>query len=403
MTDFVKWDKVAREVVADVIAEADKEIKENDAALGLDRAPLSAAEADDQIAHQELKEVRKKWNEREAAEQAIKLVVTRIDEEATVELRPEDFTDGKRVAALYGCMRTKIRLTPALSEVLIKLFIEDCEDLEVLLDCSLTTSFVDVSRCKRVNIIVNQKLHTIQCDLSENIIISWASANLFDAAQPEGPRIYHAGCKKLCINAGANRSITNDDDCTDKEQQFLTHLIDNTLITEKIIVSGDSGRLLGATQRDLDQEQTRLERQASRQAEQNQVQIERNKGNDAFSKREYTQAILHYTLALDASTETAAKDKAVLLANRAACWLKLGHPDKALTDATQAVDLDPDYPKAYFRKGLALHALQRYKDALPVLGTAQKLEPKNKQVAEAIRFAEMRLARGQNLKNPYAH
>ena len=43
---------------------------------------------------------------------------------------------------------------------------------------------------------------------------------------------------------------------------------------------------------------------------------------------------------------------------------------------------------------LALHALGRYREALPELGKARDLEPKNAQVADAIRFAEMRLTRG---------
>ena len=50
--------------------------------------------------------------------------------------------------------------------------------------------------------------------------------------------------------------------------------------------------------------------------------------------------------------------------------------------------------KAAFRRGLALHALGRYREALPELGKARDLEPKNAQVADAIRFAEMRLSRG---------
>ena len=44
-------------------------------------------------------------------------------------------------------------------------------------------------------------------------------------------------------------------------------------------------------------------------------------------------------------------------------------------------------------RGLALHALGRYREALPELGKARDLEPKNAQVADAIRFAEMRLSR----------
>ena len=70
------------------------------------------------------------------------------------------------------------------------------------------------------------------------------------------------------------------------------------------------------------------------------------------------------------------------------------HDGRALEDAAAAAGFDDTYAKAHFRRGLALHALGRYREALPELGKARDLEPKNAQVADAIRFAEMRLSRG---------
>ena len=145
---------------------------------------------------------------------------------------------------------------------------------------------------------------------------------------------------------------------------------------------------------------------------------------------------MHYTVALDRPFFGAGRPRAVLLSNRSACFLKLGDHDKALADAEAAAELDvggprgspsrriirgdesrrrrgchvdipwstprceatrrpqATYAKAHFRSGLALHALGRYRDALPCLGAARDLEPRNKQIADAIKFAEMRLARG---------
>ena len=82
-----------------------------------------------------------------------------------------------------------------------------------------------------------------------------------------------------------------------------------------------------------------------------------------------------------------------MLANRSACFLKLGDHGRALEDAAAAAGFDDTYAKAHFRRGLALHALGRYREALPELGKARDLETKNAQVADAIRFAEMRLSR----------
>ena len=72
--------------------------------------------------------------------------------------------------------------------------------------------------------------------------------------------------------------------------------------------------------------------------------------------------------------------------------MKLGHHDKALEDATACLDHDADNVKGWFRKGMSLHALGRWRDALVALGKARDMEGgKNKQVEQAIRFCEMRL------------
>ncbi len=134
-------------------------------------------------------------------------------------------------------------------------------------------------------------------------------------------------------------------------------------------------------------------------------EAQKAKGNEAFVAGEYAQAVLLYTLALDRAAElpdassfsssstTATKQlfpRHVVLSNRSASFLKLGHHDKALADGIEAEKLDPNYVKGVFRKGLALHALGRYQEALGALSTALRIEPKNKQIKQALQFAEVR-------------
>jgi cytochrome c-type biogenesis protein CcmH/NrfG len=69
----------------------------------------------------------------------------------------------------------------------------------------------------------------------------------------------------------------------------------------------------------------------------------------------------------------------------------LGHHEKALKDGTDSESLDATYVKGVFRKGLALHAMGRYRDAIETLAAAHKLEPKNKQIKQALQFAEVRM------------
>ena len=125
------------------------------------------------------------------------------------------------------------------------------------------------------------------------------------------------------------------------------------------------------------------------------------KGNESFVAGEYAQAILLYTLALDRAAELPDSDdgnskkqlfpRHVVLSNRSTSFMKLGHHDKALKDATAAVNLEPTYVKGVFRKGLALHAMGRYQEAIAPLAAASKIEPKNKQIKQALQFAEVRM------------
>ena len=82
---------------------------------------------------------------------------------------------------------------------------------------------------------------------------------------------------------------------------------------------------------------------------------------------------------------------AICLCNRSACFLKMGHHEKALADASSVVETSPEYIKGWFRKGMSLHAMGRYQEALPVLGKSAEMEPKNKQVKQALQFCEVKL------------
>ena len=143
------------------------------------------------------------------------------------------------------------------------------------------------------------------------------------------------------------------------------------------------------------------------------IEDQKAKGNEALTSGEYAQAVLYYTMTLDRAADlpdatsvterlagkgSSASSKLeqlfsrhIVLSNRSACFLKLGHHKKALKDGSDAELLDPTYVKGIFRKGLALHAMGRYGEAIKSLASAQKLEPKNKQIKQALQFAEVRM------------
>ena len=152
---------------------------------------------------------------------------------------------------------------------------------------------------------------------------------------------------------------------------------------------------------------------------------QKGKGNEAFSSGEYAQSVLYYTMALDRAAELPDHDEAeairaggskevaenvkkgpkgelamkqmyprhVILSNRSAAFLKLGDHERALADAELASALDPTYVKGVFRRGLALHAMKQYEAAIPALAEAHKIEPKNKQIRQALTFAEAGMQR----------
>jgi len=120
-----------------------------------------------------------------------------------------------------------------------------------------------------------------------------------------------------------------------------------------------------------------------------QAELKRESGNAMFRANDFMQAAMEYTAALelDPTIDT-------LYANRSQCWLKLGNHEKAFDDALKCTEFDPSNAKGWFRKGMSLHAMERYAEAIPDLLEAEKLEPKSKQISEAIRMAQL-MARRQ--------
>uniref|UniRef100_A0A804M1F7 Uncharacterized protein n=1 Tax=Zea mays TaxID=4577 RepID=A0A804M1F7_MAIZE len=79
---------------------------------------------------------------------------------------------------------------------------------------------------------------------------------------------------------------------------------------------------------------------------------------------------------------------ATLYSNRSFCHLKIGAARDALVDANACIGLQPDWPKAYYRKGAALMSLKEYKEARDAFMEGLKLDPSNLDIQNAYREAE---------------
>lgn len=205
-----------------------------------------------------------------------------------------------------------------------------------------------------------------------------------------------------------------------EEYQFVSSFVNNNFLTEHLMRIENKS----VTQREIDElnrkkgvkcekGETRTDNENGMSALQvseliQQCITHKEEGNDAFKSGEYAQAVLFYSMAIDKSAgldKIAAdfnsknshsavdpfKERHIIFANRSACFLKLGHHEKALADADACIGLDSHYVKGFFRKGLALHALGRFREAIDFLAKAIKIEPKNKQIKQALQFAEVKL------------
>eukprot|EP01102_Stenamoeba_stenopodia_P006458 TRINITY_DN176_c0_g1_i5.p1 TRINITY_DN176_c0_g1~~TRINITY_DN176_c0_g1_i5.p1 ORF type:complete len:330 (+),score=67.13 TRINITY_DN176_c0_g1_i5:950-1939(+) len=109
---------------------------------------------------------------------------------------------------------------------------------------------------------------------------------------------------------------------------------------------------------------------------------EKEKGNEAFKKNLYPEAVQHYTEAIrrNPSDHT-------IYSNRAACYTKLGSLDYALKDCDQCLALCPTFVKAYIRKGLVYFMMKDYRKAMEIYDEGLKLDGENSELIEGAKKA----------------
>jgi Flp pilus assembly protein TadD len=99
----------------------------------------------------------------------------------------------------------------------------------------------------------------------------------------------------------------------------------------------------------------------------------------AFRERNYRNAYLEYTKAIEATPYNH-----VLLGNRCQTYLKVGKVEAALLDAERAVDLAPEWPKAHYRLGLCLQQKEQFNEAVSAFERACSLDEGNAECRKAL-------------------
>ena len=109
----------------------------------------------------------------------------------------------------------------------------------------------------------------------------------------------------------------------------------------------------------------------------------KTKGNEQLVKGHYLEAIGLYSEALEFDPTNA-----IILSNRAQAYIKVENYGLAMADATAALESDPKYAKAYYRRGSAQFALTHYKEAKKDFKKVCQLKPKDKDARQKFQACD---------------
>lgn len=118
-----------------------------------------------------------------------------------------------------------------------------------------------------------------------------------------------------------------------------------------------------------------------------QAELLKNKGNDLMQEGKTHEAITQYSNAIELD-----RRNAVYYCNRAAAYNRIGNYRRAIKDCETTLQIDPTYGKAYGRMGLAFSSMDKHKDAKDCYKKALELEPDNESHKNNLELAEEKLA-----------
>ncbi|KAJ2894631.1 hypothetical protein IWW38_002514 [Coemansia aciculifera] len=122
------------------------------------------------------------------------------------------------------------------------------------------------------------------------------------------------------------------------------------------------------------------------------IQKLKTEGNDLFRGASHFEAAQKYTEAILVasqrplwdSAQTAMEEMAVLMSNRSACLLELGHPTEAYWDTEVVTRLKRGWSKGHFRMGRALMGLGRCGQAALEFEIGSQLDPEARDMKVAV-------------------
>lgn len=378
MTNYSAWDSKATALVREADKQDETEEAANNRSLGLDGIPKGPPT---EKAESQLKDLSSHSTDRKefiAWSQKREVTLTHEAQNAPVELKGPEF---ENMALRLQGSEGLTYIVPEGSRI-TKLMLDSCKRVRVQVCGSIVTSTIEVCRCEDVDVELFVPIGTIQVDEC------LAAVNVQFGEYDHIGRIYHANSPglSLCWGSGDVHHIGQAGEVQLCTKAAAGENSQSNLLT--VIVRRGEGEfpidILGDSQ--ANQATDSFESEADKHYR---AEAKRQAGNEMFRASDFMQAAAEYTSALELDSSSAA-----VWGNRSQCWLKLGDHDKALADAQKCTELDPSSAKGWFRKGMSLHALQRYPEAILPLLEAEKLEPNNKQIPDAVKMAQL-MARRQ--------
>jgi len=373
MTNYSAWDSKADALVKEAEEEDKQAEVKNNKALGLEEGQKGPATAKAEAEMKDLEANSKKRQDFIAWSNSREVKITHKPQEEPIELAGAE-AEGKalRFSESEG-------VTYILSMGSVKVMLDKCRRVRLQVMGSITTSSVEVYQCGDVDVEFYHPVGTLQVDECT------APVSIRYAERDHVGRVYHqnspglsigwggSGCEVHAVGrAGAMQVCTRLDSAGSKEL-FLTDAVVRD--ESEYPVELPAGMVA---------EQPEPEAGPAAEERRQRAEQQRQAGNEMFRANDFMQAAVHYTESLQLDPSVGA-----VWANRAQCWLKLGNHDKSLDDAVRCTEVDPTNPKGWFRKGMSLHAIKRFPEAIPALLEAERLEPTNKQVVDAIKMAQM--------------
>lgn len=125
----------------------------------------------------------------------------------------------------------------------------------------------------------------------------------------------------------------------------------------------------------------------------------KSKGNSAHKSGNYLESIENYTEALRLCPLEDLNDRSILYCNRAASKLSLDYKKTAIDDCSKAIELNPNYVRAYLRRAKLYEETEKLDESLEDYKKVLEFDPGNPDALKAtVRLPPLINERNEKLK-----